>query len=369
MKVPFLDVGAAYRELKDQIDGAVARVMESGYYIGGPEVDAFEADWARYCQADFAVGTGNGLDALVLALRALGIGPGDEVIVPANTFIATWLAVSAVGATIVPVDPDPASHNINANGISSRLSPATKAIIPVHLYGCPADLDGILDVAKDRGIPVIEDAAQAHGARYKGRRIGSHADIVCWSFYPGKNLGAGGDGGAITTNSAKIAERVRMLGNYGSRRKYEHEILGTNSRLDPLQAAILRVKLASLDTWTARRQKIARFYLDALRDADLVLPNAPDFADPVYHLFVVQHQMRDKLQSRLAERGIATLIHYPSPPGQQNAYRDDPSLAEGFPIAQDMSRRVLSLPMGPHLSMECAEYVAEQLRRLTLSDC
>ncbi|MCB1366093.1 MAG: DegT/DnrJ/EryC1/StrS family aminotransferase, partial [Rhodobacteraceae bacterium] len=282
--IPFLDLGAAYRELAGDIDAAVARVLASGWYVGGQEVEAFEAEFAAYTESAHCVGTGNGLDALVLALRACGIGPGDGVIVPSNTYIATWLAVSAVGATIQPVEPDPATHNIDPARIAAAVTPDTRAILPVHLYGQPADLDPILDLARKHGLRVIEDAAQAHGARYRGRRIGGHGDVACWSFYPGKNLGALGDAGAITTGDAGIAERIRRLGNYGSAQKYVHVERGVNSRLDPLQAAVLRVKLAVLDDWNDRRRAIAAAYGEGLAQSGLGLPHVPNWAEPVWHL-------------------------------------------------------------------------------------
>lgn len=288
MKVPFLDLGASYRELKPEIDTAVARVLDSGWYILGPEVEAFEAEWAGYCEAKHAVGLANGLDALILALRALDVGPGDEVIVPSNTYIATWLAVSAVGATPVPVEPDPDTHNIDPARIAAAITPQTKVLLPVHLYGQPVDLDPILALAREHGILVVEDAAQAHGARYKGRRIGAHGDIVCWSFYPGKNLGALGDGGAITTDRADLAEKVQVLRNYGSRVKYVNVVQGVNSRLDPIQAAVLRVKLKHLDDWTDRRRTIADVYTQGLAESGLILPYVPEWAGPVWHLYVVR---------------------------------------------------------------------------------
>lgn len=347
--IPFLDLGAAYRELKPQIDAAVARVLESGWYILGPEVEAFEAEWAAYCGTTFAVGVANGLDALTLALRALDIGPGDEVIVPSNTYIATWLAVSGVGATPVPVEPDPATHNIDPSLIEAAITPRTRAVVPVHLYGQPADLDPILEIAKRYGLRVIEDAAQAHGAAYKGRQLGGHGDIVCWSFYPGKNLGALGDAGAITTNDADLAARVAMLRNYGSREKYINEVPGVNSRLDPVQAGILRVKLKVLDDWTERRRAIAAQYLEGLKDSGLILPHVPEWADPVWHLFVVRTNARDAVQARLAKAGIGTLIHYPIPPHRQDAYADLGFEAEALPIASRLAHEVLSLPIGPQL--------------------
>lgn len=357
--IPFLDLGAAYRELKPEIDAAVSRVLESGWYILGPEVEAFEAEWAAYCMADHAVGLANGLDALTLSLRALDIGLGDEVIVPSNTYIATWLAVSSVGATPVPVEPDPATYNIDPARIEAAISPQTRALLPVHLYGQPADLDPILDLARRHGLRVIEDAAQAHGARYKGRRIGSHGDIVCWSFYPGKNLGALGDAGAITTNDAKLAERVALLRNYGSRQKYVNEVAGANSRLDPIQAAVLRVKLQTLDAWTDRRRAIAAAYSQDLSGAELILPHVPDWAEPAWHLYVVRAVERSALQQRLTKAGIQTLIHYPIPPHEQAAYDNLRIALDTLPISSQLAKEVLSLPMGPHLSVVDAGNVAE----------
>ncbi len=360
--IPFLDLGASYRELKTDIDIAVARVLESGWYILGPEVTAFEHDWADFCGAQHCVGLGNGLDALILALRALNIGPGDGVIVPSNTYIATWLAVSAVGATVQPVEPNPDTHNLDPARIAAAITPATKAILPVHLYGQPADMDAILTVARDHDLRVIEDAAQAHGACYKGRRIGGHGDIVCWSFYPGKNLGALGDGGAITTNDAELADRIRALGNYGSRVKYVNEIRGVNSRLDPVQAAVLRVKLKHLEEWTTRRSSIAALYNRELGQSGLVLPSVPEWADPAWHLYVVRCSDRTSLQARLNEAGIGTLIHYPIPPHMQQAYADLELAAEALPIARQLADEVLSLPMGPQLTLAGAEQVVAAIR-------
>ena len=359
--IPFLDLGAAYREIKPEIDRAVQRVLESGWYVLGPEVDAFEAEWAEYCGAAHAVGLANGLDALILALRALDVGPGDEVIVPSNTYIATWLAVSAVGARPVPVEPDPATHNLNPSLITAALTDRTKAILPVHLYGQPADLDPILMLARAHGIAVVEDAAQAHGAQYKGRKIGAHGDIVCWSFYPGKNLGALGDAGAITTNNADLADRIRMLRNYGSREKYVNEVQGVNSRLDPIQAAVLRVKLAHLHNWSERRQAIAALYLDGLARTDLILPHVPDWANPAWHLFVIRSADRDTVQTRLTKAGIGSLIHYPIAPHMQAAYSEMGLAADTLPVARKLAAEVLSLPIGPQLSLQNAQAVIEVL--------
>ena len=284
-------------------------------------------------------------------MRALGVGKGDEVIVPSNTYIATWLAVTAVGARPVPVEPDPATYNIDPARIAAAITPATRALLPVHLYGQPADLDPILELARKHNIALVEDAAQAHGARYKGRRIGGHGDVVCWSFYPGKNLGALGDGGAITTNRADLADRIRVLRNYGSRVKYVNEVQGVNSRLDPIQAAVLRAKLPHLDAWTDRRRAIAAAYAEGLRDSGLILPHVPDWADPVWHLYVVRSPDRDGLQKRLAEAGVGTLIHYPIPPHMQAAYANLGLAPDALPLARQLAGEVLSLPIGPQLSL------------------
>lgn len=363
MKVPFLDLKASYLELQPEIDAAVQAVLASGWYILGPEVDGFEAEFAAYCGARHAVALANGLDALHLALRAMDVGPGDEVIVPSNTYIATWLAVSQCGATPVPVEPDPASHNIDPARIAAAITARTKVILPVHLYGRPADLDPILAVARQHGLKVLEDAAQAHGASYRGRRIGAHGDVVAWSFYPSKNLGALGDAGAITTDDPALADRIRLLRNYGSRQKYVNEIAGYNSRLDPLQAAVLRVKLRHLDAWNARRVEIARHYAAHL-PASLQLPAADAGFDAVWHVYVVRHPERDRFQAALKERGVETLIHYPIPPYRQQAYagqRWDPAQHR---IADELAASVLSLPMGPQLTLAQADQVCRVVREL-----
>lgn len=360
MSIPFLDLGAAYRELQSDIDAAVARSLASGAYIGGPEVDAFEQEFAAYTEAQHCIGVANGLDALHLALRVMDVGAGDEVIVPSNTFIATWLAVSQCGATPVPVEPDARTFNIDPALIEAAITPRTKVILPVHLYGQPADMDPILAVARTHGLRVLEDGAQAHGARYKGQRLGTHGDAVAWSFYPGKNLGAMGDGGALTTNDPQIADRLRVLRNYGSRVKYVNEVRGYNSRLDPLQAAILRVKLTHLDNWNARRRVLATQYLSGLAEASIGLPLVPEWAEPVWHLFVVQHRQRDALQKALAEKGVNSLIHYPIPPHLQPAYSVGSS-HEGFPLAEQMAKQVLSLPIGPHFLNEHIDTVIKTI--------
>lgn len=355
--IPFLDLKAPHVELKEEIGAAIDRVVSSGWYILGPEVDAFESEFAAYCEASHCVGLANGLDALHLALRALDVGPGDEVIVPSNTYIATWLAVSQCGATPVPVEPVEATYNLDPALIEAAITPRTKVILPVHLYGQPADMDPILAIARKHGLRVLEDGAQAHGARYKGKRLGGHGDVVAWSFYPGKNLGALGDGGAITTNDPELADRIRVLRNYGSRVKYVNEVQGYNSRLDPIQAAVLRVKLKYLDEWNARRAALARVYCKGLAGSGLVLPQVPEWADPAWHLFVVRHPQRDALHKHLADAGIGSLIHYPIPPHKQQAYAEAGFPGSAFPLASRMADEVLSLPMGPHLAVEQAHQV------------
>lgn len=359
--VPFLDLRAAYCELREEIDAAIARVLDSGWYILGEEVEAFERAFAAFTESAHCIGVGNGLDALRLALEACGVGSGDEVLVPSNTFIATWLAVQQLGAIPVPVEPEPGSHNLDPERLQAALTSRTRAVLPVHLYGQPADLDPILAFARSHGLRVIEDAAQAHGARYRGRRIGGHADAITWSFYPGKNLGAFGDGGAITTDDPAIADRLHLLRNYGSRVRYVHEVAGGNSRLDPIQAAALRVKLQHLDDWNDRRRVIATRYAESLSDCGLTLPVSAVGTEPVWHLYVVRTPHRDALQAALAARGVQTLIHYPTPPHRQGAF------AEGAghtpqPIAEQLSGEVLSLPIGPHLTQEDCERVIAEVR-------
>jgi dTDP-4-amino-4,6-dideoxygalactose transaminase len=361
-RIPFLDVPAAYAELRDDLDEAARRVMASGQFILGPDVAAFEEEFAAYCGARHAIGVGSGLDALRLILLGYGLGPGDEVVVPSNTFIATWLAVSQVGAAPVPVEPDPETHNVTAAGVEAALTARTKAIMPVHLYGQPADMDELAALGRDHGIPVIEDAAQAQGARLRGRRAGALADAAGFSFYPGKNLGALGDAGAITTDDDALADRVRLLRNYGSSRKYHHDVPGMNSRLDSLQAAFLRVKLRRLDEWNERRRAVAARYLELLDGVDdLVLPAVPDWAEPVWHLFVVRHPRRDELQERLAAAGVDTIIHYPIPPHRAGAYAEEFG-GRSLPVAERLADEVLSLPMGPHLPLPDVERVADAVR-------
>lgn len=361
MTVPFLDLRAPYEELRQELDEAYRRVMESGWYILGTEVAAFEREFADFVGVKHCVGVGNGLDALILALRARGIGPGDEVIVPSNTYIATWLAVTQLGALPVPVEPDEKTYNIDPDRIKEKITGRTRAIIPVHLYGQSADMDPINAVAERHELFVLEDAAQAHGARYKGKRTGSLGHAAGFSFYPGKNLGALGDGGAVTTNDDELADRLRVLRNYGSRVKYVNEVRGYNSRLDELQAALLRVKLRHLDEWNSRRVAAAQRYNKALATIGLGLPHVPELATPVWHLYVVRTSERDDLQRALKERGVETLIHYPIPPHLQKAYAD-----HGFPsitlqTARQLAGEILSLPMGPHLSAQGLDNVIRAL--------
>jgi dTDP-4-amino-4,6-dideoxygalactose transaminase len=357
--IPFLSLSASYQELQGDVDSAIKRVLDSGWYVLGPEVETFERAFAVYVGANEAIGVANGLDALHLALRAMGVGPGDEVIVPSNTYIATWLAVSQCGATPVPVEPLETTFNIDPSLIEAAITPRTKAILPVHLYGQPADLDPIRAIAEKHQLAVLEDGAQAHGARYKGKRVGD-CGTVAWSFYPGKNLGALGDGGALTTNDPDLAERLRVLRNYGSRVKYVNEVQGYNSRLDPIQAATLGVKLKHLDDWNARRKVLARCYSEALAGT-YSLPDVPQWADPVWHLYVIRTPQRQALNAYLTERGIATLVHYPIPPHLQQAYVELGYKRGDFPIAEALADEVLSLPMGPHLTSEDQDQVIAAL--------
>jgi dTDP-4-amino-4,6-dideoxygalactose transaminase len=352
--IPFLDLRAQYLELKEELDDAYCRTMDSGWYILGGEVEAFEREFADYCGVDHCVGVANGLDALHLVMEAWGIGPGDEVIVPSNTYIATWLAVTHTGATPVPVEPLESTHNIDPALIAAAVTERTRAIIAVHLYGQTADMDAIMAIAERHRLLVLEDAAQAHGARYKGRRAGSLGDAAGFSFYPGKNLGAFGDGGAVTTNDASLARKVRELRNYGSTRKYVNEITGFNSRLDELQAALLRVKLCYLDRWNGQRGGIAKWYVENLRlnHSGLQLPVVPEWSEPCWHLFVVRCDQRDALQQALSSHGIGTLIHYPIPPHLQQAYSRSGFSRGDFPLAERLADEVLSLPMWPQLPLE-----------------
>lgn len=361
MNVPFLDLKAAVDELRADIDASIVKVLNSGQYILGDEVEAFEKEFAKYCGAKYCVGVANGLDALHLVLHSWNIGPGDEVIVPSNTYIATWLAVSYCGAIPVPVEPEEDTYNIDPLKIEAAITSRTKAILPVHLYGQPADLDRIISIARAHDLKILEDGAQAHGAEYKGKKIGCHGDAVTWSFYPGKNLGAIGDGGAITTDDEKLFNDLRALRNYGSTKRYVHEIVGFNSRLDPMQAAILRVKLNHLDDWNNRRKKIASTYSTSLVDTGITVPFIPSWLSPAWHLYVVQTNKRDALQKYLSEFNIGTLIHYPVPPHLQGAYRNS-SKKINLPIAESMANEILSLPIGPHMKDAQVEQVIDAIQ-------
>jgi dTDP-4-amino-4,6-dideoxygalactose transaminase len=369
MNVPFLDLGAAYREIQDELESAVLSSLRSGWYIGGRDVDEFEQEFAAFIGAAHCVGVGNGLDALHLSLVSMGVGVGDEVIVPSNTYIATWLAVSRSGATPVPAEPIESTFNLDPERIEAVITRRSKVIVPVHLYGQPADLDPIIALARKHGLRVLEDAAQAHGARYKGKRIGRHGDMTAWSFYPGKNLGALGDAGAITTDDPVLADRVRVLRNYGSRVKYVNEVKGCNSRMDPVQAAVLRVKLKHLDEWNARRKAIATSYLVDLHSefgnegSQLVLPYVPDWAEPAWHLFVIRHRQRDALQKELEEAGVGTLIHYPIPPHLSGAFAERGYHQGSYPVAEELASTVLSLPVGPHLRPLDQDTVIREVRQ------
>jgi len=361
--IPFLDMKAVYAELKPELDAAYARVMESGWFVLGKEVEAFEAEYAAFCGTRYCVGLGNGLEALELTLRAWNIGPGDEVIVPSNTYIATWLAITATGATIVPVEPTPDGPNIDAALIERALTPRTKAIMPVHLYGEPADMTAIGKVAARHDLKVIEDVAQGQGGRVGNRRTGALGDAGAHSFFPTKNIGAFGDGGAVTTDDAALAERLRALRNYGSRQKYVNIERGYNSRLDELQAAFLRVKLRHLDRWNELRRGVAARYAEKLAGVpDLGLPCAPHWAQPVWHLYVVRTTRRAELMVALDKAGIGSLVHYPIPPHLQQAYADLGLRKGSLPLAERLADTVLSLPMGPHVRLEQVDEIARVVR-------
>lgn len=360
MKVPFVDPKLLHQKIRNELDAAYQQVMNSGWYILGRELATFEEAFARYCGVKHCIGVGNGLDALTLILRGLGIESGDEVIVPSNTYIATWLAVSQVGASPVPVEPVEATYNIDPDQIEAAITPRTKAILVVHLYGQTAEMAPIWALAERYGLKVIEDAAQAHGATYQEKRAGSLGDAAGFSFYPTKNLGALGDGGAVTTNDDVLADRIRVLRNYGSRVKYQNEVQGYNSRLDELQAALLQVKLRHLDAWNQSRRETARAYLSGLADIDgLFLPVVPQNMGAVWHLFVVRCCDRSGLAAHLADQGIQTMIHYPVPPHRAGAYANHPYCAGPYPVAERLAQEVLSLPMGPHLSPQQVQFIVD----------
>lgn len=363
VSVQFLDLGAVYAELREEIDEAVQRVLSSGWFLLGEELEGFEEEYARFCGARHALGISNGLDALHLILRAMDIGPGDEVIVPSNTFIATWLAVTQAGATPVPVEPDPVTFNLDPERVEAAVTARTRAIIAVHLYGQPADMDPIVEIARRRGLRVVEDAAQSQGARYRGRRTGALGDAAAWSFYPAKNLGALGDSGGVTTDDDELAARIRGLRNYGSSVKYVHDVPGYNNRMDEIQAAVLRVKLRHLDEWNARRARVADTYLRELAGSALRLPVVPEWADPAWHVFVVRSADRDGLQRHLREEGVGTVVHYPVPPHLQGAYASMGRGLGSYPVSEAIHREVLSLPIGPHMSDDDVAAVVRAVQR------
>nr|ABG67699.1 aminotransferase [Streptomyces mycarofaciens] len=362
VNVPFPRRGCGYRELRADIDGALRRVSASGRYLLGAELAGFEAEFAAYCDND-CVAVGSGCDALEL-VRALGIGPGDEVVVPAHTFIGTWLAVSAAGARPVGVDPTPDGLSMDPAQVEAAITPRTRAVMPVHLYGHPADLDPLLAIAERHGLAVVEDAEQAHGARYRGRRIGS-GHVVAFSFYPGKNLGAMGDGGAVVTGDAALADRIRLLRKCGSREKYRHEVQATNSRLDEFQAAVLRAKLPRVPAWNALRVRTAERYSQVLGALpQIAVPAAAPWADPVWHLYVILRANRDELRRRIERAGVETLIHYPVPPHRTPAYADDSGRRSGrtHPLSERRAAESLSLPSGPHLGDDAFQTVVAAVR-------
>ncbi len=361
--IRLVDVVANYHAIQREVDAAIQRVLDSGAFILGEEVSRFEAEFARYCGTTHCVGVASGTDALALTLRALGVGPGDDVLTVSMTFIATVLAITRCGARPVFVDIDPATYTMDVHQISRAITPKTKAIVPVHLYGQPADMDPICEVARRHGLAVVEDACQAHGAEYRGRRVGSWGDAAAFSFYPAKNLGAYGDGGAVTTSRADVAERVRLLRDYGQRTKYEHLVKGENSRLDTLQAAVLLVKLRYLDQWNARRRHLADVYRAALADTGLILPMVAEDRTHVFHLYVVQTAERDRVQHELTQQGIGAGIHYPHPVHRTLAYAEYAGLE--LPVTERVAQRVLSLPLYPELDEHLArDVVASTLRNV-----
>lgn len=358
-KVTFLDLKYTYTTLKSELDSSFSRVMNSGYYIQGPELKSFEQDYAEYCGVQFCAGISNGLDALILLLRAYDIKAGDEVIVPSNTFIATWLAVTAVGAIPVSVAPDLNTYNIDIHKIEAAITSKTKIIMPVHLYGQPADMDPIMLLAKKHGLIVIEDAAQAQGSLYKGKKAGNLAHAAAFSFYPGKNLGAFGDAGAITTNDEIIYKKICQLRNYGSSVKYVHDVAGMNNRLDELQAAFLATKLKILDAWNQKRQEMAAMYLSKINNKLIKLPVVLDGAVASWHLFVLEVSNRDQFKDYLAQNGVESLIHYPIPPAQQKAYENIPFVQKENYHAD----KLISIPIGPHLTPDDATHVVDVINK------
>ncbi len=361
MKIPFVSFKPMERELDVELRDAFNRVYTRSWYIEGEEDEKFENAFARYCNTRYCVGTGNGLDALMLALKALEIEDGDEVIVPSNTYIATALAVTYVGAKPVLVEPDIRTFNIDPNRIESAITRKTKAIMPVHLYGQPCDMDPIIDIAKNYNLYIIEDCAQAHGAKYKGKVIGSFGDVAGFSFYPGKNLGALGDAGAAVTNDEELAKKIRALGNYGSDYKYHHIYLGNNSRLDEMQAAFLSAKLPHLDKMNEERRRIARMYLEGINNQEVILPYIPDYAEPVWHIFGIRCKRRKELEKWLNDAGIGTNKHYPIPIHLQECYKELGYKENDYPVAQEISETELSLPMYYGMNEQEVGYIIDTI--------
>ncbi len=362
MRVRLVDLEREYQSIGSEAEQAIKEVLKRGDFILGEAVGRFEDQFAKFCGTRFAIGTSCGLDALRLLLLADGVGPGDEVITAANTFIATAFAISAVGARPVLVDVDEVTFNINPAEIEQKITKRTRAIIPVHLYGQPADMEPILQIAKSRGLKIIEDACQAHGAEYKGKRVGGFGDAAAFSFYPAKNLGAYGDGGVVVTDSSEVAEKIRILRHYGQRAKYEHTLKGGNWRLDTLQAAVLSLKLKHLGEWNEARRKAAACYGQLLRDTDAITPLEAPYAKHIYHLYVIRLENRDQVRRRLAERGIESGIHYPIPLHLTPAYEDLGYKCGDFPISERLADEILSLPMHPFLREEEIEYVAQNIK-------
>ena len=361
MNIPFVDLKTQYESIRGEIDPAIQEVVSSGWFVGGPRLKAFEEQFASFCQAEHAIGVSSGTAALHVAMAAAGIGAGDEVITVPNTFIATTEAITLSGARPVFVDIDPESCNIDAGLIEEAITPRTKAIMPVHLYGQPADMDPIMEIARQHDLAVIEDACQAHGAEYKGKKVGALGDIGCFSFYPGKNLGAYGDGGMVVTNDAALAETVRMLSNHGQKEKNRHPREGFNYRLDAVQAAVLGVKLKHLEQWNARRRDHAHLYSELLADVDVKTPAEKEFAKHVFHLYIIRLNQRDELAEHLASRGVSVGFHYPVTLHQQEAYAGLGYKPGSFPEAEACAAQVLSLPMFPELTESQIRYVAEAI--------
>jgi dTDP-3-amino-3,4,6-trideoxy-alpha-D-glucose transaminase len=358
--VPFIDLRAAHEEIGDELEKALARVLDSGWYLLGPELEGFERAFASYCGVRHCVGVGSGLSAIELTLRAAGVGAGDEVIVPAYTWVATWLAVSAVGAEPVGVDVERTTYNLDPSLIEAAITPRTAAIVPVHMRGEPADMDAVRKIGAERGLLVLEDAAQAHGARYRGERAGSLGDAAAFSFYPAKNLGGLGDGGAVVTDDEELAEKLRLLRNYGMKTRYEIEVAGVNSRLAEIQAAVLKMKLPRLDGWNRARAAHAEAYRRAFASLESVeLPRQPPWAEPVWHLFVINHHDRDAVRGALTGDEVETLVHYPVLPHRSSAYPDGRWPLGSFPVAEGLARTTLSLPLYPQLPEAARERVIE----------